>query len=47
MVLKLAIAEDDPKCAEDLRSFVERYCREHGLELRLQVFPDGMELVEN
>ena len=47
MVLKLAIAEDDPKCAADLRSFVERYCREHGLELRLQVFPDGMELVVN
>ena len=46
MVLKLAIAEDDPKCAADLRSFVERYCREHGLELQLQVFPDGMELAE-
>ena len=46
MVLKLAIAEDDPKCAGDLRSFVEQYCREHGLELQLQVFPDGLELVE-
>lgn len=46
MLLKLAIAEDDPKCASDLRSFVERYCQEHGLELQLQVFPDGMELVE-
>lgn len=46
MVLKLAIAEDDLKCAADLRSFVERYCREHGMELQLQVFPDGMELVE-
>ena len=47
MVLKLAIAEDDPKCAADLRSFVERYCQEHDLELQLQMFPDGMELVEN
>lgn len=47
MVLKLAIAEDDPKCAADLRSFVERYCREHGLDSQIQVFPDGMELVED
>lgn len=47
MVLKLAIAEDDPQCAADLRSFVERYCREHDLELQIQMFPDGMELVEN
>lgn len=46
MTLKLAIAEDDPKCAADLQSFVERYCQEHGLELHLQVFPDGLELVE-
>lgn len=46
MVLKLAIAEDDLKCAAELRSFVERYCREHGLELHIQVFPDGMELME-
>ena len=47
MVLKLAIAEDDPQCAADLRSFVERYCREHRLELQIQVFPDGMELAED
>lgn len=46
MLLKLAIAEDDPKCAADLRSFVERYCQEHDLELQLRMFPDGMKLVE-
>lgn len=45
-MLKLAIVEDDPVCARQLRGYVERYCREHGVAAEITLFSDGLEIAE-
>lgn len=45
-MFRIAIAEDEPACAQQLREYIDRYAREHGLETAVTWFSDGMELVE-
>ena len=35
-MLTLAIVEDDPVCAAQLKKNVERFCREHQIALQLK-----------
>lgn len=46
-MLRIAIVEDDEDCARQLRSFVERYCLETGLEAQVTLFPDGLDIAED
>lgn len=46
-MIRVAIAEDDPACAEQLQGYLERYGRENGEAVELSLFPDGLELVDN
>lgn len=45
-MLRIAIAEDEPACAQRLREFIGRYAGEHGLEAAVTWFRDGLELAE-
>ncbi len=45
-MLRIAIAEDEADCAQRLEGFIRRYAGEHGLEVDVAWFPDGMELAE-
>lgn len=46
-VLHIAIAEDDPNYARQLREYLSRYGQESGTPIEVSVFTDGDELVEN
>lgn len=46
-MVRIAIVEDDVSCMEQLRSYVERYGRENGETLKIDCFPDALELVED
>lgn len=46
MVLRIAIVEDEPAFARQLREYLNRYQQERNLELSVAHFPDGMDLVE-
>lgn len=46
-MIRVAIAEDDPACAEQLQGYLERRGRENGEAVELSLFPDGLELVDN
>ena len=45
--MRVAIAEDDPGCAKQLRDYLSHYGADSGEEINVSVFPDGMELVES
>ena len=47
MLLNLAIVEDDPVCAAQLKENVERFCREQQITLQLAMFSDGLEIAEH
>lgn len=46
-MLQLAIVEDDPQYADQLRDYVQRYATETGLELKLHIFRDGAEIIDH
>lgn len=46
-MLTLAIVEDDPVCAAQLKENAERFCREHDIALQLTMYTDGLEIAEH
>ncbi|MBQ8080266.1 MAG: response regulator transcription factor [Clostridia bacterium] len=40
--MNIAIVEDEPKSAETLREYLDRYAGEHGLAFEISVFPDAV-----
>lgn len=46
-MLRIAIAEDEPQCAQSLRGFIRQYAKENDLEADVTWFPDGLQLAEN
>lgn len=44
--MKIAIAEDDPRFAQQLESFLSRFAAEQQLQIETKRFPDGASLVE-
>ena len=44
-MLKIAIAEDDPRYAEQLEQYLQRFAGEHRLQIETKRFPDGAALV--
>ena len=45
-MLRIAIAEDEPACAQRLQEYIDRYAQEHNLEVAVTWFSDGIDLVE-
>ncbi len=45
-MLRIAIAEDEPACAQELQEHIQRYASEHGLGMETTWFSDGIELAE-
>ncbi len=45
-MLHIAIVEDDPAFAEDMKTHIGRWCREHGQGADISVFRDGLDIVE-
>ena len=45
-MLRIAIAEDEPACAQKLQEYIQRYAADHKLEVSVTWFSDGMELAE-
>ena len=45
-MIRTAIVEDDPACAELLRRYLERCGREWGLEIQAELFSDGLDIAE-
>jgi len=46
-MIRIAIAEDDPVCSEQLRDYLNRYSRESAEIVEITLFSDGLELVEH
>lgn len=46
-MLRIAIVEDEPSCARQLRDYVERYAQESGTQIQITLFPDGIDLIED
>lgn len=46
-MLRIAIVEDEADCAQKLQDYIHRYSEEHGLEVAVTWFPDGMDLAED
>ena len=46
-MLRIAIVEDEADCAQKLQDYISRYSKEHGLEITVTWFPDGMDLAED
>lgn len=44
---RVAIVEDNPACAEQLREYVLRYFQERGEAVNITLFPDGLDLAED
>lgn len=45
-MIRIAIAEDERSCAQKLQAYIRRYADDHGLEVAVTWFEDGLELVE-
>lgn len=45
-MLHIAVVEDDQTCALQLQTFLTRYSQEKALALEVNLFADGMELIE-
>lgn len=45
-MLRIAIAEDEPACAQTLQEYIQRYTAENGMEAAVTWFPDGIDLAE-
>lgn len=45
-MVRIAIAEDEPKYSEQLRTFTERFFSAHGEEAVVEVFRNGITLIE-
>ena len=46
-VLLIAVVDDDPRDAGELKDCVERYCRENGHAAMIRVFHDGLDLIRS
>lgn len=46
-MIRIAIVEDDSAQASLLEEYLERYREEHGEGMKITVFPDGLEFVDN
>ncbi len=44
--MKIAIAEDDPRFAQQLESFLSQFAAEQQLQIETKRFPDGASLVD-
>jgi DNA-binding LytR/AlgR family response regulator len=43
----VAIAEDEPTCAEQLRQYLNRFGAEENVQFEIETFSDGLELLEH
>ena len=46
-MLRVAIVEDDPVYADQIKSYVDRFCAESQIEAASTLFPDGVQITEN
>lgn len=46
-MIRVAIAEDDPACAQQLQQYLHRFTKEQKTEFDIAVFRDGLALVES
>lgn len=46
-MIRIAVVEDEAQYQKMLCSYVERFAREHTVELQTEIFADGMDLVED
>lgn len=44
---RIAIVEDDPTCAAQLKRYLQRYGSEHNEQFHISCFTDGIEIVEH
>ena len=47
MMIRIAIAEDEPRYAQQLQDYLQTFGQEYGHALDVRVFPDGAALLEN
>lgn len=45
--MRIAIAEDDPKFAQQVQTYLQRFAEENQFSLTVQLYSDGAELVED
>jgi len=45
-MLQVAIVEDNARCADELRKYIEHYCDEAGINANIKLFTDGLEIAE-
>lgn len=45
-MLHIAIVEDEAECQEALRTQLERYGKEHELGIEMEMFPDGLDIID-
>ena len=46
-MLRIAIAEDETACAKRLQEYIDRYAKEHSLEVAVTWYADGLDLLES
>lgn len=46
-MIRIAIVEDEPPCAQQLLGYVERYGRDYSTEIQTTIFSDGIEMIED
>lgn len=46
-MLRIAIAEDETACAQQLQEYIDRYAKEHNLEVAVAWYTDGLDLLES
>lgn len=46
-MISIAIVEDEPLFARQLQDYIDRYCRESGRQIKVTVFQDGEDIVED
>lgn len=44
-MIKVAIVEDDEECVDLLKSYIERYCKENGVDVQVVCYSDGIDIV--
>lgn len=46
-MIRIAIAEDEPRCAQQLQEYLQIFQREYHQELEVAIFPNGVALLED
>lgn len=46
-MVHIAIVEDEALYVQQLKDFIQRYQKEQGKQIKVTVFPDGEDIIEN